>query len=166
MSASHFHRSRLRGRRSQQRGAVGRACWEVLEDRRLLSFAPAVDYAGGTNPQEIIAADFNNDGQLDLVVANPAAGSVNVLLGNGNGTFQSPLPSAAGANPRSIAVGDFNADGKLDLAAISSDSYGVNVMLGNGNGTFAARDHVAVGYESTQSVATGDFNNDGKMDLV
>jgi len=163
-TASNFHRSR--GRRSQQLGAVGRACWEVLEDRRLMSFAPAVDYAGGTNPQEIIAADFNNDGRLDLVVANPTANSVNVLLGNGNGTFQSPLPSAAGTNPRSIAVGDFNADGKLDLAAVSGDSYGVDVMRGNGNGTFAAPDHVAVGWGHTHSVATGDFNNDGKMDLV
>jgi hypothetical protein len=138
----------------------------VLEDRRLMSFAPAVNYAAGADPSEIIAADFNNDGRLDLVVANPTANSVNVLLGNGNGTFQALLPSAAGANPRSIAVGDFNADGKLDLAAISSDSYGVNVIRGNGNGTFAAPEHVAVGYEDTHSVATGDFNNDGKMDLV
>jgi len=159
-------RSRLRGRRSQQWDAVGSACLEVLEDRRLLSFAPAVSYAPGADPREIIAADFNNDGQLDLVVANPTANSVNVLLGNGDGTFQSPLPSAAGTNPRSIAVGDFNADGKLDLAAVSGGSSGVNVMRGNGNGTFAAPDHVAVGAEVTHSVATGDFNNDGKMDLV
>jgi len=165
-TASNFHRSKLRGRRSQQWSAVGRACWEVLEDRRLLSFAPAVDYAGGTNPQEIVAADFNNDGQLDLVVANPTANSVNVMLGNGNGTFQSPVASAAGANPRSIAVGDFNADGKLDLAAVSGGSSGVNVMFGNGDGTFAPPDHVAVGADDTRSVATGDFNNDGTMDLV
>ena len=104
-TASNFQRSPLRGRRSQQWGAVGRACWEVLEDRRLMSFAPAVSYAAGTDLTEIIAADFNNDGRLDLVVANPTANSVNVLLGNGNGTFQSPQTSAAGANPRSIAVG-------------------------------------------------------------
>src|SRR4030095_11020 len=102
-TVSNFHPLKLRRRRSQQRGAVGRACWEVLEDRRLLSFAPAVDYAGGPNPQEIIAADFNNDGRLDLVVANPTANSVNALLGNGNGTFESPKSSAAGDNPSSIA---------------------------------------------------------------
>lgn len=166
-TASNFHRSGLRGRRSQQQwDTIARACCEVLEDRRLMSFAPAVDYAGGTNPQEIVAADFNNDGKLDLVVANPTADSVNVLLGNGNGTFQSPVPSAAGANPRSLAVGDFNADGKLDLAAVSGDSYGVNVLRGNGDGTFAAPEPIAVGAPSTHSVATGDFNNDGKMDLV
>src|SRR4029079_13934060 len=103
--ASNFHRSMVRGRRSQQWDAVGRACWEVLEDRRLMSFAPAVNYAAGTDPSEIIAADFNNDGRLDLVVTNATANSVNVLLGNGNGTLQSPKPSAAGNNPISIAVG-------------------------------------------------------------
>src|SRR4030095_14396396 len=115
-TGSGVHRSRLRVRRPQQWGALGGACLEALEDRRLLSFAPAVSYAAGADPREIIAADFNNDGQLDLVVANPTANSVNVLLGNGNGTFQSPKSSAAGDNPISIAVGDFNADGKLDLA--------------------------------------------------
>lgn len=166
-TASNFHRSRLRGRRSQQQwDAVAKACCEVLEDRRLLSFTPAVNYAGGSDPQEIISADFNNDGKLDLVVSNSTANSVNVLLGNGNGTFQSPVPSAAGNNPRSIAVGDFNADGTLDLAAVSLGSSGVNVMLGNGNGTFAAPEPIAVGAETAHSVATGDFNNDGKMDLV
>ena len=78
-TASNLHRSRLRGRRSQQWGAVGGACWEVLEERRLMSFAPAVNYAAGADPSEIISADFNNDGRLDLVVANPTANSVNVL---------------------------------------------------------------------------------------
>ena len=155
-----------RGRGSQQWGALGRACLEVLEDRHLMSFAPAVSYAASADPREIIAADFNNDGRIDLVVANPTADSVNVLLGNGDGTFQSPLPSAAGANPRSIAVGDFNADGKLDLAAATGGNWGVNVMRGNGDGTFATPEHINVGGAETHSVATGDFNNDGKMDLA
>ena len=166
-TTSNFHRSRVRGRgrRWQQRGAVGRACWEVLEDRRLLSFAPAVDYASGTNPQEIVAADFNNDGRLDLVVANPTANSVNVLLGNGNGTFQAPKSSAAGDNPISVAVGDFNDDGKLDLAAASGGTACVSVMLGNGDGTFQAPSSIEIGSDPS-SVAVGDFNGDGKLDLA
>jgi hypothetical protein len=164
-TASNFHRSRVRGRRCQQRGAVGRACWEVLEDRRLMSFAPAVDYAGGTNPQEIVAANFNNDGQLDLVVANPTTNSVNVLLGNGNGTFQAPKGSAAGDNPISVAVGDFNDDGKLDLAAANGGTTGVSVMRGNGDGSFQAPVSISIG-EDPSSVAVGDFNGDGKLDLA
>src|SRR5688572_7177321 len=157
---------RSRGSRLQQWGAIGGVCLEVLEDRRLLSFSPAASYAAAAEPREVIAADFNNDGRIDLVVANPTADSVNALLGNGDGTFQSPLPSAAGVNPRSIAVGDFNADGKLDLAAVSGFGSGVDVMMGNGDGTFAAPNHVAVGSEHTHSVVTGDFNNDGTIDLV
>jgi hypothetical protein len=164
-TASNFHRSRLRSRRGQQSCAVGRACFEVLEERRLMSFAPAVDYAGGTNPQEIIAADFNNDGRLDLVVANPAANSVNVLLGNGNGTFQSPKSSAAGDNPISVAVGDFDADGKLDLAAANGGTTDVSVMRGNGDGTFQAPVSTGIGADPA-SVAVGDFNGDGKLDLA
>ena len=152
-------------RRSRSRNING-ACFEALEARELMSFTAAVSYPAGTNPQEIVTADFNNDGRLDLATCNTGSSSVNVLLGNGNGTFQSPLPSAAGVNPRSIAVGDFNADGKLDLAAVSGDSWGVNMMRGNGDGTFAAPDHVAVGQADTHSVATGDFNSDGTMDLV
>jgi hypothetical protein len=166
MSAtSNFNRSRSRGRRSQQRGAVGWACFEVLEDRRLMSFAPAVNYAAGADPSGMIAADLNNDGRLDLVVANPTADSVNVLLGNGNGTFQSPKSSAAGDNPISIAVGDFNADGKLDVAAANGGTTGVSVMRGNGDGTFQAPSSISIG-EDPSSIAVGDFNGDGKLDLA
>jgi hypothetical protein len=155
----------LRRRRSQQWDAVGRACWEILEDRRLLSFAPAVSYAAGAEPSEIIAADFNNDGRLDLVVANPTANSVNVLLGNGNGTFQAPKTSAAGDNPVSIAVGDFNGDGKLDLTAANGGTGAVSVMRGNGDGTFQSPNSIGVGGDPS-SVAVGDFNDDGKLDIA
>jgi hypothetical protein len=130
-----------------------------------MSFTPAVSYPAGTNPQEIVTADFNNDGRIDLVVANPTANSVNVLLGNGNGTFQAAKTSAAGDNPISVAVGDFNADGKLDLAAANGGTTGVSVMRGNGDGTFQAPTNISIG-EDPSSVAVGDFNGDGKVDLA
>src|SRR5262245_56930131 len=120
-----------------RRQMITRACLETFEDRRLLSFSSAVSYAAGANPDDIVSADVNNDGRLDLVVANSSNDCVNVLLGNGNGTFGTPQTSSAGDNPRSLAVGDFNADGKLDLAAAGSGS-GVRVMLGNADGTFRA----------------------------
>jgi hypothetical protein len=130
-----------------------------------MSFSPAVNYAGGADPQQIVSADINNDGRLDLVVANPAANSVNVLLGNGNGTFQAPKGSAAGDNPISIAVGDFDEDGKLDLAAANGGATGVSMMRGNGDGTFQAPTSISIG-EDPSSVAVGDFNGDGKLDLA
>src|SRR3954452_1597709 len=97
---------------------VSRACFETLDDRRLLSFSPAASFPVGTNPQDVVTADFNNDGKLDLATSNydeaTGDGSVSVLLGNGNGSFQPARPSATGPYPYSLAAGDFNADGKVD----------------------------------------------------
>ena len=55
-------------RRGSPRAATHRPNLEVLEDRCLLSFSPAVSYPVGTNPQAVVTADFNNDGRLDLAV--------------------------------------------------------------------------------------------------
>ena len=164
---STFDHSHLRNTKSQgaRRHAIGQACFEAIEGRRLLSFSPAVNYPAGTGPQEVVTADFNNDGRLDLAVANSTSDNVSVLLGNGNGTFQAAKNSAAGDNPLSIAVGDFNADGKLDLAAANGGTTGVSVMRGNGDGTFQAPSTIDIGSDP-RSVAVGDFNGDGKLDIA
>src|SRR5687768_15661243 len=105
--------------RSQPR-QVSRACFEALEDRRLLSFSPAVDYPA-SNPQAVATADFNNDGTLDLATAYFS--NVSVRLGNGAGGFGPAQEFATGWMPlwgeeiSSIAVADFNNDSKLDIAA-------------------------------------------------
>src|SRR5947207_14817616 len=95
---------------ARRKGAASTPHLEVLEDRCLLSFSPAVSYPAGTNPQAVVTADFNGDGRLDLVTVNAGDNTVSVLLGNANGTFQLAQTSATGANPRSVAVGDFNGD--------------------------------------------------------
>jgi len=65
----------------------------------------------------IVAGDFNGDGKLDIAVTSSIFGNLAVFLGNGDGTFSSPVHySLGGWAPASIAVGDFNGDGKLDLA--------------------------------------------------
>ena len=136
---------------------------EGLEDRRLLTFAPAAGYPVGDDPQAVVAADFNNDGRLDLATANSTANSVSVLLGNPDGTFQPAQNSPTGTGPRSVAVGDFDGDGKLDLATanLSDGSF----LKGDGLGGFAAPASIDTG-SSPSSVAVGDFNADGKMDLA
>jgi hypothetical protein len=101
--------------------------------------------------------DFNRDGKLDLVVTD--SNGINVLLGNGDGTFQPAVNYSAGT--RSLAVGDFNRDGKLDL--VVTDSNAVGVLLGNGDGTFQPPINSSV---VGGSVAVGDFNRDGMLDLV
>ena len=95
-----------------------------------------MNYPAGTNPTSVAAGDFNGDGKLDLVVANGGSGNVSILLGNGDGTFQTHLDYGVASAPRSVAVGDFNGDGKLDLAVANSGSGNISILLGNGDGTF------------------------------
>jgi hypothetical protein len=72
------------------------------------------------------AADFNNDGKLDLT------NGTSVYLGKGDGTFQSPISLPVGGC--GVAVADFNHDGNLDLIA---GDRGANLYLGNGTGHFS-----------------------------
>src|SRR5262245_41941998 len=159
-------------RRANRRNPGRRPRFEEIEDRRMLTFSPLVNYDVGQSPQAIVSADFNNDHILDLAVADYSSSTVSVLLGNANGSFQPALTSSTGANPVSLAVGDFDGDHILDLAVAGGYSYygDVSVLLGNdngsgaGTGTFAAPTSVGIGSTPT-SVAVGDFNGDGKLDL-
>jgi hypothetical protein len=125
----------------------------------------------GIQPLSIAVGDFNGDGIPDLAVTNqnggaPALGSVTVLLGKGDGTFNSTVVSpATGSVPNSVAVADFNGDGKTDLAIANAGSNTVTVLLGNGDGTFAAPLSPATG-ATPNFAAVGDFNGDGIPDLA
>jgi hypothetical protein len=68
----------------------------------------------------IAVADFNGDGNLDIVLTNLGLNSVSVLLGNGDGTFQSTIVSNTTALNQILVVGDFNNDHKPDLAIVDS----------------------------------------------
>jgi hypothetical protein len=138
------------------------------------TLAPAAYYDTGNQPVAVAAGDFNGDGRQDLVVANQncesasycgANGSISILLGNGDGTFQPHTEFASGAQPGSLAVGDFNGDGKPDLAVSNGTMDSVWVLLGNGDGTFQAPAPFTTPTAAVRVVA-GDFNGDGKLDLA
>src|SRR6185369_8389984 len=87
----------------------------------------------------VTLGDVNGDGKPDLVVtSNDFLGTASVLLGNGDGTFQSPSAFAAGNLPNAVTMGDVNGDGKPDLAVANHSFFGptASVLLNNGDGTF------------------------------
>jgi hypothetical protein len=113
-------------------------------------------------PFNVVVGDFNHDGNPDIAVSGI---QLQVLLGNGDGTFQQPVTYALGIVPNWVATADFNHDGNLDLATADLSFTGVSILLGNGDGTFQK----AVNYSTPQIptfVAVGDFNDDHNLDLV
>ena len=120
----------------------------------------------------VAVGDFNNDGNLDLAVADSYTGTVTLLKGDGAGNF-TPFPgspvavgSGSSSEPFAVAVGDFNGDGNLDLAVANLGDGTVAILLGDGTGEFspAATPIVTVGSDQNSepfSIAVGDFTGDG-----
>jgi hypothetical protein len=140
------------------------------------TFRAAVTYnSGGSGAGSVLLADFNGDGKLDVAVGeqNNNGGTIGILLGKGDGSFQAPvsydlgITSGAGA-----AMGDVNGDGKPDLVAtgcivpiVGSCERAMVLLLGNGGGTFQK----VVSYDLVPQgkiAIVGDLNGDGHADLV
>jgi type II secretory pathway component GspD/PulD (secretin) len=126
---------------------------------------PRTDYPVGHTPNSIAVADFNADGKLDLAVANQGDDTVSLLLGNGDGTFQSQTTLPSGIGPDAIVTADFNRDGKPDLAVANFNDNSISILLGNGDGTFSAGSTIT-GLKSPVALLAADLNADGLLDLV
>lgn len=138
--------------------------------------------ASGSEPNSIVVGDFNKDGKLDFAASstgNSSPNTVSVAVGNGDGTFQTPVnytldsQNVSTGNVISIISADFNGDGYPDIATLSNRGL-VEVLLNNGHGTFPAtpayyfvgEDYNNGGGQYPQQLAVADFNKDGHPDLV
>ncbi|MEL7472289.1 MAG: FG-GAP-like repeat-containing protein, partial [Planctomycetota bacterium] len=124
----------------------------------------------GDEANDVVLADLNDDGNLDIIGASGWRDRVEVLLGNGDGTF-SPTPILSKQIDRevdSIATGDFNNDGNLDVA-LAGDGYGdLIVLYGDGTGALDEEQRFVVtdlgdGYGD---VLVADYNGDGADDVA
>ena len=100
------------------------------------------------------------------------SGGISLLLGNGDGTFKSPVSFAAGDFPVGIASGDFNGDGNPDVVVADFGTdvgvAAITLLLGDGKNGFAPAQNVFTFPEFTvfTSMLSGDFNHDGKPDIA
>ncbi len=141
------------------------------------TFTAAVNYPAGPGARDLVAADFDEDGILDLAVLDGLANTVSILRGNGdNGTgdatFAAPVAYAVGVSPSRLVAGDFNEDGILDLANTNGNATtpSVTVLLGNGSGgkgdgTFAPAVAYPVG-STPIGITSADFDGNGIADLA
>ncbi|HEY2909787.1 MAG TPA: VCBS repeat-containing protein [Gemmataceae bacterium] len=164
---------------------------DSLEDRTLLSFGgvtPALNVAANTSA--VAVADFDHDGQTDIVSLTTVIGSTNFLsvnkdgstttvpktslggpisvaLGNGDNSFRPPTLLNTPADPTSVWVADVNGDGNADVLPTYplTGTTGLSIFLGNGDGTFQIPITPDLG-PGILGVATGDFNGDSKLDIA
>jgi Bacterial Ig-like domain (group 3)/FG-GAP-like repeat len=132
---------------------------------------PKTYFSGGGTTYSVAVADVNGDNKPDVLVANACAGvnncssgTVGVLLGNGDGTFQAAQAFASGGfYPTAVTVGDVNGDKKPDVILSHS---AISVLLGNGDGTFQPAHIYNPGGVGPGPTVLGDIDGDGKVDLL
>lgn len=133
--------------------------------------APGSPFPAGHLPNDIAVADMNNDGNLDLVIANHQSPYLRVFLGDGQGAFHlapsSPVDVHSRPHPHGVVVADFNSDGKLDAATDSWANNQIEVLFGDGTGRLVTPgSFFPTGRRPYERLRTADFNNDGHPDIV
>ncbi|HYI10445.1 MAG TPA: Ig-like domain repeat protein [Thermoanaerobaculia bacterium] len=118
------------------------------------------DYLG-----DFALADVQNDGKLDLILADVATNTVEVLPGNGDGTFGTAVTTVLAIAPTRILLRDFTGDGKIDVALRSYSASTIAILAGDGANGFTELARTPL-HEYNTAFGAGDFDDDGMTDLV
>jgi hypothetical protein len=133
--------------------------------------APGSPFPAGHLPNDIAVADMNNDGHLDLVIANHQSPYLRVFLGGGTGRFRlapgSPIDVHSYPHPHGVVVADFNSDGNPDAVTDSWGNNQIELLLGDGSGVLITPGtFFRTGRRPYERLRTADFNHDGHPDIV
>jgi len=128
-------------------------------------FSSNATYAVGNQPTCVVAADLNNDGQVDLACVNNRDSTLTVLTNNGSGIFYSNATYNVGSRPNCLVAADINNKGKFDLITANFLDSTLTVLTNDGNGNFGSNATYSVGSNPISVIAT-DINGDGKIDLI
>jgi hypothetical protein len=154
-------------------GGGGAACTPLTMAVKFTKTTPSV---AATGPYEVVVADIDHDGKLDIVTANYNSSSFSVLLGDGAGgfTLAPSTPVTTCTTPQLALAGDFTGDGLPDVVISCYDqsvpTAGVSVYVNQstpGSVSFSAAKTIALASQMHQYyIAAGQFDGDGKLDLM
>lgn len=123
----------------------------------------------GSNPVAVGVGDFNHDGKLDVAVADSTDGTVEILYGNGDGTFAAQtfiltLPNES--LPATLRVADFNGDGYPDVTVSDTSDGRIYLLLNDGTGKLLTPTSVYTAASTPITILANDINGDGLPDLT
>ena len=123
----------------------------------------------GFHPQSVLAADVDNDDQLDILTVNSNIDSMSIFLGRSNGSFkdQKLLALEHGSYPYQVISGDLNNDNRIDLIIAGRDINKIGIMLGYDYASFQNQQlYAGMGNLGARAVVVNDFNNDNYLDIA
>jgi Ca2+-binding RTX toxin-like protein len=137
----------------------------ILRNNGTGNFAAPETLTVGNGVSGAISADFDSDGDLDLVTSDQGDNTLSVLLNNGNGTFAVPGKLTVGFRPDGIVAADLDGDSDVDIANSNFGDSSVTVSTNDGNGTFVSAVRFPTN-EAPSDLTSADLDGDGDIDLA